>query len=190
MKRPTADTVIDFIAEIFERRGAESYLGDAVTMSAHMLQSAANAGRAGAPPAEVAAALLHDIGHYAGEFPEDMIEAGADNRHDAVGARILEPFFPPAVVEPVRLHVAAKRYLCTVDPSYGTRLSQASVETLRLQGGPMAPAEIARFESEPHRAAAGRVRMWDDDGKTVGATPPPLAHYIPLLRSLLAGSRK
>ncbi|MSO92925.1 MAG: HD domain-containing protein [Rhodospirillales bacterium] len=185
MKRPTADTVIDYIVEIFERRGAEAYLGDAVTMSEHMLQSAANAERTGAPAVEVAAALLHDVGHFAGEFPEDMIEAGADNRHDAVGARILQPFFPPGVTEPVRLHVAAKRYLCTVDASYFGRLSPASQETFRLQGGPMTPDEVARFESERHRGAAVRVRMWDDEGKSVDSEPRPLAHYVPLLRSLL-----
>ena len=189
MKQPTADTVIDYIAEIFERRGAEAYLGDAVTMSEHMLQSAANAEAVGAPPAEIAAALLHDVGHFSGEFPEDMVLAGTDNHHDQMGARILKPFFPASLVEPVRLHVAAKRYLCTVQEPYYGRLSEASKETFRLQGGQMSKSEVERFEAEPHGAAAVRVRKWDDAGKGVGTTTHPFQHYLPLLRALLVNGR-
>lgn len=185
MTDTTRSPVIDTIRDIFERRGADSYLGEAVTMSAHMLQAAQLAEREGADEALIAAALLHDIGHYAGDFPEDYIEQGIDNRHQLAGARVLAPSFPAEVVEAVRLHVDAKRYLCAVDPSHHDQLSEASVQTLILQGGPMNPDEVAEFERNPHHRAAVRVRRWDDAAKVPGVTTPPLAHYLPLLERLV-----
>lgn len=80
-------------------------------MSEHMLQSARLAEESGASDELIAAALLHDIGHSTNEFPEDALERGVDNHHDAAGARVLEPFFPPLVIACVRHHVRAKRYL-------------------------------------------------------------------------------
>jgi [1-hydroxy-2-(trimethylamino)ethyl]phosphonate dioxygenase len=148
----TRDNVVGFIADIFERRGAESYLGEEVTMSEHMLQGALLAEREGAEEELVAAALLHDIGHYTNEFGEDYIEQGIDNRHDEAGARVLEPFFPPVVTACVRLHVAAKRYLCATDPGYFGKLSPASVATLKLQGGPMAPPKPPSSNGTPTTA--------------------------------------
>ncbi|MEK0085841.1 HD domain-containing protein [Benzoatithermus flavus] len=181
----TRATIVPFIADIFERRGAESYLGEAVSMSEHMLQGAVLAEREGAPEELVAAALLHDIGHYTNEFGEDYIEQGIDNLHDEAGARVLEPFFPPLVTECVRLHVAAKRYLCATEPSYFGRLSPASVATLRLQGGPMSADEVAAFERNPYWREAVRVRLWDEGGKVPGMATPPFSHYAPLLQRVV-----
>lgn len=181
----TRETIVPFIADIFERRGAESYLGEAVTMSEHMLQGAVLAEREGAPEELVAAALLHDIGHYTNEFGEDYIEQGIDNLHDEAGARVLAPFFPPVVTECVRLHVAAKRYLCATDPGYFARLSPASVATLKLQGGPMSAEEVAAFERNPYRREAVQVRLWDEGGKVPGMETPPFAHYAPLLQRVV-----
>jgi [1-hydroxy-2-(trimethylamino)ethyl]phosphonate dioxygenase len=118
----TADTIVDFIADIFARRGADSYLGEDVTMSEHMLQAAQLAEQAGADDQVVAAALLHDIGHYCSEFPADAQDQGIDNRHDDGRRRVLAPFFPQLVVDCVRCHVPAKRYLCATDPGYFARL--------------------------------------------------------------------
>jgi phosphonate degradation associated HDIG domain protein len=176
--------IVALIADIFARRGADSYLGEQVTMSAHMLQAAAMAEGEDAPPELVAAALLHDIGHYTNEFPEDALERGIDNEHETAGARVLAPWFGPEITDPVRLHVAAKRYLCAVDPSYFGRLSPASVHTLGLQGGPMTPSEIAAFEAEPGHRAAVRVRQWDEAAKVVGAPTRDIAYYRPLLERL------
>jgi predicted HD phosphohydrolase len=108
----TRGTIVAFLADIFARRGADSYLGEQVTMSEHMLQAALLAEEAGAPDALVAGALLHDIGHYTNEFPEDALEQGIDNHHDTAGAAVLAPFFPRLVTDCVRHHVDAKRYLC------------------------------------------------------------------------------
>jgi phosphonate degradation associated HDIG domain protein len=185
MRTPTPDTIVDVIADILTRRGADSYLGEAVTMQEHMLQGACFAEREGAPDELVAAALLHDIGHFTSEFGEDYIEQGVDDLHEEAGARVIAGFFPPLVVECVRLHVAAKRYLCATDPSYFGKLSPASVQTLALQGGPMRPNEVAAFEATPYFREAIRVRLWDEAGKVAGLATPSFAHYAPLLRRLV-----
>ena len=177
--------IVDFIADIFERRGAESYLGEPVTMSQHMLQGAVLAEREGAPDELVAAALLHDIGHYTSEFGPYSPEDTEDNHHDEAGAKVLEHFFPPVVVECVRLHVAAKRYLCATDPAYWNKLSVASRHTLELQGGPMSPDEVAAFERNPFHKEALRVRIWDEGGKDPAMSTPDVRHYVPLLQRVV-----
>ncbi|MYJ52388.1 MAG: HD domain-containing protein, partial [Gammaproteobacteria bacterium] len=108
----TPDEVIEFIKDIFTNRGGESYLGEPVSMSEHMLQAAYNAEKSGQEATVVVAALLHDIGHYTGEFGDDFMQLGIDNLHEVSGERFLKRWFPPQVTEPVRWHVDAKRYLC------------------------------------------------------------------------------
>jgi len=184
---------VDAIAELFASEGAADYLGEPVTVAAHLLQAGARAHAAGAPPALVAAALLHDVGHLRGADAEvDAVElsgrelmAGTDNNHGDRGAIWLAHWFPAPVTEPVRLHVAAKRYLCATEPSYFGQLSEASVYTLAVQGGPMTDAEAREFEREPHAADAIAVRRWDDQAKDPSADVPAFDHYRPLLASLL-----
>jgi phosphonate degradation associated HDIG domain protein len=180
------DTIVAFIAEIFERRGAESYLGEQVTMSQHMLQAAQHAERAGADDELVAAALLHDIGQYTSEFGPYSPQDTRDNVHEVAGARVLAPFFPPRVTQAVRLHVAAKRYLCATDAAYWAGLSTASKHTLELQGGPMTPAQVAAFRTEPHHEDAVRVRRWDDAAKDPAVSTPGFMHYAGLLERVVA----
>lgn len=177
-----ASNIVAFIGDIFARRGAESYLGEDVTMSEHMLQGAMLAEQAGASDELVAAALLHDIGHYTNEFGPDAVGLGRDNYHETAGARVLEPFFPAIVTDCVRYHVAAKRYLCATDPGYYARLSQASKDTLALQGGPMDPDEVAAFSANAHLEAIIQVRIWDEGGKVKGLRTPPFEHYAPILQ--------
>lgn len=181
----TPATVVDFIADIFHRRGAESYLGEDVTMSEHMLQGAQLAEQSGASDDLIAGALLHDIGHYTNEFPEDALAQGTDTLHEEAGARVLDAFFPAAVTDCIRWHVAAKRYLCATDPEYFARLSAASVHTLNLQGGPMTPEEAAAFARHPNLAAILQVRIWDDQGKVKGMATPPFEHYAPMLQRVV-----
>ncbi|MCB1377593.1 MAG: HD domain-containing protein [Alphaproteobacteria bacterium] len=178
-------TIVDFIADIFERRGAESYLGEPVTMSQHMLQGAVLAEQEGAPEELVAAALLHDIGHYTSEFGPYSPQDTEDNHHDEAGAKVLEQFFPPVVVECVRLHVAAKRYLCATESNYWNKLSVASRHTLELQGGPMSLAEVAEFRRNPFHEEAVRVRIWDEGGKDPAMATPDFRHYVPLLQRVV-----
>jgi phosphonate degradation associated HDIG domain protein len=181
----TTESIVAFIGDIFERRGADSYLGEQLTISGHMLQAAALAEEAGAGDELVAAALLHDIGHYTHEFPEDAQDEGIDTHHDEAGAAVLAPFFPKLVTDCVGHHVAAKRYLCATDPGYFDRLSPASVHTLRLQGGPMTPAEVASFRENPNLDAILQVRLWDEAAKVPDKPTPPFSHYAPLLQRVV-----
>lgn len=181
----TPANIVAFLGEIFERRGAESYLGEDVTMSEHMLQGATLAAGAGAPEDWIAGALLHDIGHYTNEFPEDALQKGTDTMHEDAGAAVLERFFPASVVDCVRYHVAAKRYLCATDATYMDALSLASQHTLRLQGGPMSDDEVAVFARNPNLEAVLQVRRWDDLGKVAGTPTPDFRHYAGLLQKLV-----
>ena len=168
-------TAVEAIAGLFAGPGARDYLGEPVTIGEHMRQAGALAEAAGAAAPLVAAALLHDVGHLRNE---------TDSRHGTGGARWLSQWFGPAVTEPVRLHVAAKRYLCAAEPGYFARLSPESVRTLALQGGPMTPAQAAAFEALPCAPDAVAVRRWDDQAKDPAVTPPEFSHFVPLLEAL------
>jgi gamma-butyrobetaine dioxygenase len=178
-----ASTVAQEIESLFSERGAGAYYGEPVTMSEHMLQTAHCAALSAAPPALVLAALLHDIGHLLERVPDDLADWVEDAHHEDVGAGWLAGRFGPEISEPVRLHVPAKRYLCAIDPGYFGRLSEASVYTLGLQGGPMSADEVRRFEAHPHYREAVRVRRFDDAGKQAGARIPALAHYRTLIEA-------
>jgi phosphonate degradation associated HDIG domain protein len=175
---------IGVIAELFASEGAGEYLGEPVSQASHMLQAAALAESAGAAAPLIAAALLHDVGHFTGTVTGHDLMRGTDNRHSDQGARWLAQWFGPEVTEPVRLHVAAKRYLCAVEPGYQARLSPASQYTLRVQGGPMAADEIAAFEAEQFGPDACAIRRWDDDAKDPEVKPPPFDHFVRMLRPL------
>jgi len=177
--------IIDFILNLFAHRGAEEYMGEAVTMSQHMEQSAACAVADGAPDSLVVAALLHDIGHFIGEHPIEALENGIDNIHEEAGAAYLEPYFPPPVTEPIRLHVAAKRYLCATNAEYLGQLSDASINSLKVQGGPMSPSEVDTFEANPFHKEAVQLRLYDDDGKIAGLEIKPVNQYRAMLESQL-----
>jgi gamma-butyrobetaine dioxygenase len=168
--------MIEELTELFAGPGAGEYLGEPVTIGVHMRQAGALAEAAGAGPSLIAAALLHDVGHLRGD---------TDQRHGAAAAEWLEQWFWPAVTEPVRLHVTAKRYLCATEPGYFGGLSAESVRTLALQGGPMSAAEVAAFEALPGARDAVRVRRWDDAAKDPDIEPPPFAHFSALLGELL-----
>ncbi len=179
------NNIVAFLGDIFNRRGAEEYLGENVTMSEHMLQAAQLAEQADAGDRLIAGALLHDIGHFTNEFPDDAMAQGTDALHEEAGARVLQDFFPAIVTDCARQHVAAKRYLCATDPAYFAGLSAASVHTLRLQGGPMNSEEVAEFKKIKNLADIIQVRKWDDMGKMSGHQTPPFAHYAPVLQRVV-----
>ncbi|WP_082119440.1 2-trimethylaminoethylphosphonate dioxygenase [Saccharothrix sp. ST-888] len=176
---------LETLEQLFAGEGLGEYLGEAVTMAEHMLQAGALAEAAGAPAHLVAAALLHDVGHFGGSGLELM--QGQDNRHSHTGADWLAQWFGPEVTEPIRLHVAAKRYLCAVEPDYRAGLSEASEYTLQVQGGPMDAQEAAAFAALPGAENAVAVRRWDDQAKVADAPTPPYTHFRPLLELLMIG---
>jgi phosphonate degradation associated HDIG domain protein len=181
-------SVTDEILELFQKRGSDAYFGEGVSMTEHALQAAFFAQAGAAPPALIVAALLHDVGHLIEDVPSDIADWTLDAHHERIGSRWLARRFRPEVWEPVRLHVPAKRYLLATDAGYFAKLSPASVITLKLQGGPMEPHEVANFETEPFHQEAVRVRQWDDQGKVVGLKTPGLGDYRALMEALKLGS--
>jgi phosphonate degradation associated HDIG domain protein len=179
-------SLIDRVFALFGEKGRAAYLGEAVTQTEHALQCANLAEQAGADGALIAAALLHDVGHLLHGLLEDAAERGIDGRHEHAGADWLERHFGPAVVGPVRLHVAAKRYLCAVEPTYLASLSPASRLSLALQGGPMLVEEARAFEGQTEATAAVALRRWDDEAKVPGLAVPGLEHYLEHLDAALA----
>ncbi|MEU9865357.1 phosphonate degradation HD-domain oxygenase [Streptomyces sp. NPDC047971] len=181
---------LDILAALFDGEGSAAYLGEAVTQAQHMLQAGALAETAGAPPHLIAAALLHDVGHFRGTVTgRDLMEHGTDNRHSHTGADWLGQWFGPEVTEPVRLHVAAKRYLCAVEPGYADLLSEASVHTLAVQGGPMTDAQARAFAAHPGAGDAVAVRRWDEQAKDPDLPTPDFDHFRSLLAGLLLTGR-
>jgi gamma-butyrobetaine dioxygenase len=172
-------TTVDELLDLYERRGSEHY-DEAVGQLDHALQTAALAAEGGAAEPLVAAALLHDAGHLL------ALRVGPHlGPHERTAAAFLAELFPASVTTPIALHVAAKRYLCAVEPAYHAGLSAGSQRSLRGQGGPMGAGERAAFQATPAWADAVALRRWDDAGKVDGAVVPGLAAYEPLLRSLV-----
>lgn len=168
------------IIDLFETKGAEQYGGEAVTQLEHALQSAALAEAESGVPSLIAAALLHDVGHLLAKTGND----DRDDKHEDIGWGYLKSRFQPVVTEPIRLHVPAKRYLCSVDDAYFGILSPASVRTLELQGGRLSRHDAAEFARGQFASDAVSLRRWDDRAKTPGAPTKKLTDYVHLLRSL------
>ena len=165
------------VVDLFNRSGSSQYGNEAVTQLQHALQAAALGESQGATPALITAALVHDIGHLLHDLPDDAPDEGIDDRHEILGQKWLEKRFPSSVVEPVRLHVDAKRYLCAVEASYAALLSAPSAHSLMLQGGPMNPVEVATFKSSPFYADAVTLRRWDDQAKDPALQTPTIEHF-------------
>lgn len=178
------DGMVAEILAVFERHGAESY-GENVSQLDHALQCAQLARDHDCPDTLVVAALLHDIGRMLEPAGNDGELRGMDARHEDVGAMALARCFPPAVTEPIRLHVAAKRYLCAVDDEYRATLSAASLLSLAVQGGAMNRDEIAQFRAEPFFAEAIQLRRFDDWGKRTGCPVAALDSYRSLIEAMI-----
>ena len=166
---------IDDIIELYRTAGAARYGMEAVSQEQHALQCAQLAEQAGCPPLLVAAALLHDLGHLvkverrAGDAKNDL--------HEFVAIPFLRGMFPEAVIEPIRMHVDAKRYLCATQPGYWDTLSPASRRSLELQGGPFTTDEAQRFIAQPFAYNAVSLRRLDDCAKSPTAITPGWGHY-------------
>jgi phosphonate degradation associated HDIG domain protein len=168
------------IESLFLRHGNQAYddsRREPVTALQHALQCAQLAEWAHADDALVAAAFLHDLGHFIAADASEQL----DDRHETQALPFLAEHFGPEVLEPIRLHVAAKRYLVATDPAYLHGLSSASVHSLGLQGGAMSPDEVSAFEATPFAMGAVQLRRWDDLAKVPGRTTPPLDYYLALI---------
>jgi phosphonate degradation associated HDIG domain protein len=173
---------IDQIIRLYRHEGSVRYGMEAVSQEEHALQCALLAEEAGAAPELVAAALLHDLGHLLHD--EEQGPAARDELHEYRALPFLRGEYPEAVLQPIRLHVAAKRFLCAVDPAYHDGLSAASRHSLQLQGGPFGPAEADRFLREAHALDAVALRRWDDQAKSPTRATPGWQHYRAVLRQV------
>ena len=176
---------VEQILQLFREHGDSQYGFEAVSQLEHALQTATLALEADAGEALVAAALLHDIGHLLHDLPDDAPDRGIDDCHEEMGGDWLAGRFSDEVVAAVRLHVPAKRYLCAIDPSYHEELSSPSRQSLILQGGPMDPEQITKFEAHPFHRQSGQLRRWDDLAKDPDAITPTLEFFRPHLLSAL-----
>lgn len=181
--------IIERIEALFAAHGEQPYEGqrrEAISATAHALQCAQLAEWAQADAPLVAAALLHDVGHF---LAAEAIARNdrLDDRHEDLAVPLLAGHFGPEVIEPIRLHVQAKRCLVAIDAGYAGTLSPASVHSLVLQGGPLSVEEAATFQAQPHAQAALSLRRWDDLAKVPGRETPPLGYYLGLLDGVRAG---
>ncbi len=174
---PAERRFLDELADVYEGRAGRPYGLSEVNQRLHAVQAAWHARQQGGSPCLVAAALLHDVGHMVHDLGEHPAAAGIDDRHEQVGAEWLARAFGPAVVEPVRLHVAAKRYLCATEPDYLGRLSRDSIASLALQGGPMSPHEVEAFRQRPGWRDAVALRRIDEAAKDPLGPQPAFASF-------------
>lgn len=163
---------------VFTGRATRRYGLSNVSQLQHALQAAQQAENDGCTPATVLASLLHDVGHMIHELGEDPASRGIDDVHEELGADWLAKHFTPDVVEPVRLHVAAKRYLCATESDYFGKLSDDSVRSLNLQGGPMSAEEVEAFRKLPYYAEAVRLRRYDEGAKDPHASTADFDHFL------------
>ncbi len=184
MSRAATDP-IQTLRELFDSHGSMAY-GERVNQIQHALQCGALAERSGARPELITAAFLHDIGHMLHRNPAGALAAHVDDRHEYLGAKFIARWFVEGIADAVALHVDAKRYLCAREPGYLKSLSDVSMTTLGIQGGPMSAEQADRFESRPGFTDAVSLRRWDEQGKDPSGSTPDLAHFLNVATACLA----
>lgn len=175
---------LDDIRHLFDEHGSIAYSGEPVTQLQHALQSATLAEQAGASRELIVAALLHDLGHLLNPQGETPSERGIDDLHQYFALPFLRPLFSDAVLEPIRLHVDAKRCLCAIDASYHARLSADSLRSLQLQGGIFDDETVQAFLPKPYARDAIALRRWDDEAKDARRVTPALPHFMEIVASV------
>lgn len=177
--------MVQKIVDLFNEKGHSLYGGEAVTQMEHALQAATFAKKNNASDALITASLLHDIGHLLHALPDDAPDFGVDDLHEELAAQFLEKYFIQEVVEPAKLHVQAKRYLCFVDANYYDTLSEPSRQSLALQGGIMNAEEAAEFEKYQNYKEAVLLRTWDDLAKDPTMQTDPIESFAPYIANTL-----
>ena len=166
------------IEQLFLLHGARQYSGEPVTQLQHALQTAWLAEKAGASDELVTAGLLHDLGHLLNDQGETPSLRGVDDVHQYFALPFLRGLFPERVLNPIKLHVDAKRYLCLVRSGYWAALSEDSKRSLLLQGGIYSADACAVFMAQAGATEAVELRQWDDRAKQPSLVTPPLAHFL------------
>ena len=169
---------LEDIELLFSRHGSAQYSGEPVTQLEHALQTAHLAEQSEASDELVTACLLHDLGHLLNEQGETPTLRGIDDTHQYYALPFLRSLFPSAVLDAIKLHVDAKRYLCRANEGYWAKLSDDSKRSLELQGGIFDTAQATAFLAEPGARDAVMLRQWDDLAKQEDWHTPSLAHFM------------
>lgn len=175
------------IDQLFRERGHMPYGTSQITQLQHALQTATRAQEAGASPALVTASLLHDLGHVIALHPTPVID-GVDCKHQYFVLPFLRGLFGQDVLEPIRLHVEAKRYLCFVEPSYAPGLSVDAWRSVALEGGSFDAAQAMEFAAIPWAPDAIKLRRWDDLAREAQAATAPLSHFLDIAAAVVRRS--
>lgn len=178
----------DDLEHVFGRRGGEQYSGEPVSQLEHALQCATLAEADSASKALITAALLHDLGHLLHDLGKTPTLRGVDDLHQYRAIPLLSGLFGREVLDPIALHVDAKRYLCATQKDYYEALSEDSKRSLRLQGGTFTKEQAQAFIQKRGAADAVRLRIWDDRAKQPARVTPKLAHFLECARSCIKPS--
>ena len=160
------------------------YIGENVTMSQHMIQAAMLAEKAKCKKELICSCLLHDYGHFIIENPDELVGLNLDGEHESIGYEYLKSFFKEEIVEPIKYHVLAKRYLAR-DKKYYEKLSEASKISLNLQGGVLNDEECSKFEQKRYFKSSILVRKFDEAAKKTDFKMKSIHQYKKLLTSNL-----
>lgn len=184
--KPTIESIID----LFTTKGSQLYGAEAVSQLEHALQCASLAEASGQNPELITACLLHDLGHLIHDLGDNPASKGIDDKHEHRAMPLLKKMFSPAVTEPIRLHVVAKRYLCSVVPEYWDSLSTGSKRSLELQGGIFSSEQAETFIHQPYAQDAVQLRIYDDKAKITNLQTPELNHFIQFMTPSLISPNK
>ena len=160
------------------------YIGEEVTMTEHMIQTAMLAEKTNCSSSLICSSLLHDYGHFILENPDDLINKKKDGEHEVIGYEFLKKYFVKDVVKPIKYHVKAKRYLVR-DEKYYRVLSEASKVSLKLQGGVMNDKEAKEFEGNEFFESSIKLRKFDESAKKTSIKIKSIKEYKNLLVSKL-----
>ena len=175
--------IIDKIINKYQTNNS-LYIGEKVTITEHMVQTAMLAEQNRLSESLICACLLHDYGHFIIEDPDQLVSKSVDGKHENIAFNFLKNYFKPEVIEPIKLHVQAKRYLCR-NKSYWNILSEASKVSLKLQGGIMSDNEAKKFVSLKFHDDAILLRKYDDEGKIPNIKMNKIEDYRNLINSQL-----
>ena len=155
------------------------YIGEKITITEHMLAEKNNCSSS-----LICSSLLHDYGHFILENPDDLVNKEKDGKHEDVGYKFLKKYFVKDVVEPIKYHVKAKRYLAR-DKKYYQILSKASKISLKLQGGIMDEKEANEFKNNEFFENSIKLRKFDEGAKKILPKIKSIKEYKNLLVSKL-----
>ena len=174
---------MDIIEKIISnfKNNKSLYIGENVTIAEHMIQSAMVAEKTKSKDNLICSCLLHDYGHFIVDDPDGLVKNNQDGKHEDIGYEYLKKFFKKDIVEPIKHHVLAKRYLAR-DKKYYNRLSGASKVSLKLQGGVLNNKEAKIFEKDEFFKDSIKLRKFDEAAKKIGVNIKDISEYKNLLK--------